>query len=273
MKIETKKLSLAKIEVKGNTQPRQQTDSNVVHTYAVEIAAGTQFPPVTVFYDGKTYWLADGYHRYYAARANKHATIACEIKKGTQHDAMLYASGANAENGSIRTDEDKEFCIRRLLADEKGSQESSNWIAQKVRVDDEYVEKIRRRVSSENRVLKTPGSGHRNVGAEDRSQKRVGKDGRRYPATSTKSKPTTTPKKRRDPEPEIEEEVEVEIVEERPTPAATLATVLGLVDQLSEAQQFTVAMVLLDKLAGSELRLHALGKRTDELLKKIRKAS
>ena len=51
----------------GGTQPRKILDQAAVEAYAEAMKKGAVFPPVTVFYDGEEYWLADGFHRMSAA--------------------------------------------------------------------------------------------------------------------------------------------------------------------------------------------------------------
>lgn len=50
---------------------------------------GQELKPVTVFYDGESYWLADGYHRYSAHRNQNKEAIACVVYSGTRRDAVL----------------------------------------------------------------------------------------------------------------------------------------------------------------------------------------
>ena len=59
-------LSLDSIAIDGDTQPREEIKQLLVEEYADAIELGDEFPPVTVFHDGKIFWLADGFHRYFA---------------------------------------------------------------------------------------------------------------------------------------------------------------------------------------------------------------
>jgi hypothetical protein len=50
-------------------QPRAELHRDWIEEYAHDMAAGETFPPVIVFCDGKHHWLANGFHRLYAAEA------------------------------------------------------------------------------------------------------------------------------------------------------------------------------------------------------------
>jgi hypothetical protein len=50
-------LKLEHIRVNGGTQPRVQLLIEVMEDYAEQMRSGAEFPPITVFFDGKDYWL------------------------------------------------------------------------------------------------------------------------------------------------------------------------------------------------------------------------
>jgi hypothetical protein len=64
-----------------------------------ELEVGLKFPPVTVFYDGADYWLADGFHRVTAALQADLKEIAADVHQGTREDAQWYSFSANKANG------------------------------------------------------------------------------------------------------------------------------------------------------------------------------
>jgi hypothetical protein len=82
---------------------------------------GAEFPPVTTFFDGKSYWLADGFHRFGARKAIATAhpefrEIRAEVRQGTRTDAIIYSAGANKTFSIPRTKEDKERAVMLLRA-------------------------------------------------------------------------------------------------------------------------------------------------------------
>ncbi len=58
-------IPLTAIDIHGGTQTRLKTTDEAVESYADEMAQGTLYPPITVYYDGATHWLADGLRRLY----------------------------------------------------------------------------------------------------------------------------------------------------------------------------------------------------------------
>lgn len=61
-------LELSLIRTDGGTQPRAGLNPELIDEYAKAMTEGAKFPPVTVFYDQISYWLADGFHRLEAAK-------------------------------------------------------------------------------------------------------------------------------------------------------------------------------------------------------------
>lgn len=96
----TQELSLDSINIYGGTQARVQTTDEAVESYADEMTQGTVFPPIDVYFDGATYWLADGFHRYLATKRNQLPTILATVQPGGRSDALRHALGANATTAS-----------------------------------------------------------------------------------------------------------------------------------------------------------------------------
>ena len=101
-------------------------------------------PPVTVFYDGTAYWLADGFHRYWAKKRSDGKSILTEVHQGTQRDAILYSLGANTDHGLRRNNADKRKAVLTMLEDEEWSRWSDNEIARRCAVGNEMVSRTRR---------------------------------------------------------------------------------------------------------------------------------
>ena len=136
-------LSLDQIRIDGGTQPRVRIDEGVVAEYAELYRNNANMPPVTVFYDGAAYWLADGFHRYWAKKRLDGKSIQSDVHQGTQRDAILYSLGANADHGLRRNNADKRKAVLTMLEDEKWSTSSDSEIARQCRVTQQMVTKYR----------------------------------------------------------------------------------------------------------------------------------
>jgi len=143
MKTDPKKLKLDRIRIDGGTQPRTCIDENVVAEYAECYRTGVSLPPVTVFFDGAAYWLADGFHRYWASKRIERDCVPADVHKGTQRDAILFSVGANADHGLRRGPSDKQRAILTLLEDDEWSTWSAREIARRCHVSDTYVRRIK----------------------------------------------------------------------------------------------------------------------------------
>lgn len=95
------KIKIADLDL--TLQTRAGTDADTIRTYAEAMADGAQFPDVTVFTDGETYWLADGFHRVLAAKSNGKTAISADVRKGTEDDAVVFGGTANNKQGKRPT--------------------------------------------------------------------------------------------------------------------------------------------------------------------------
>lgn len=138
-----KRLKLALIRVNGGTQPRAELSQEVQDEYAELMREGVEFPPIVVFFDGTDYWLADGFHRYWAACDVGREWLQADIRQGTQRDAILYSVGANATHGFRRTNADKHRAVERMLADAEWVAWSDREIARRCAVSDWLVREMR----------------------------------------------------------------------------------------------------------------------------------
>ena len=141
-----KYLPLGGIVTEG-MQIRVKMDPDVVLDYAEAMKAGKKFPPLLTFFDGKLYFLADGFHRLNAARELKLAKIACEVRDGTRLEARLAACGANQEHGLRRDNPDKRRAVQVAL--ELQPDWSSRLIAEHVGVGHTIVDVVRRQLASD----------------------------------------------------------------------------------------------------------------------------
>ena len=132
-------IELASVRIDGGTQPRARIDENLVSEYAAAMQAGESFPAVVVFRDGVDTWLADGFHRFHAARKSGATSILASVRTGTLRDAILFSVGANSDHGLRRTNEDKRRSVMTLLNDAEWAKWSDREIARRCGVSDVLV--------------------------------------------------------------------------------------------------------------------------------------
>lgn len=141
-------ISLDKIIINAGTQSRDKIDENVVADYADAMLAGAQFPPLVVFHDGVSYWLGDGFHRYFAAKRAKSPGFKCEVKEGTLRDAILFSFGANKSHGLQRSAATKRKIVTAMLLDIEWQDWSDREIAAQCGVSHPFVSAMRKELGA-----------------------------------------------------------------------------------------------------------------------------
>lgn len=140
-------LPIVSIRRDGGTQTRDSLDYATVADYADAMTEGATFPPITVYYDGSDYWLADGFHRIAAAKQIGTLELSAEVRQGSRREAILHSVGANSDHGLRRTNKDKRRAVETLLRDDEWSQWSDREIARRCSVNDKTVAKVRAELS------------------------------------------------------------------------------------------------------------------------------
>jgi hypothetical protein len=169
-----KSIKLENVRIDGGTQTRIEINQDVVEDYSQAVLDGAKFPPVDIFYDGTSYWLADGFHRYHGHRRAEVLDILATVHLGTLDDALKFALGANRANGLRRSNEDKRNCVTIALA--KWPEWSDRRIAEVCGVGNAMVGDTRRRCLNQTPPTTTP----------KKPKTRKGKDGKEYPAPKPK---------------------------------------------------------------------------------------
>lgn len=139
-------VAISQVRTDGGTQTRFALDPQVIEEYREAMLAGSEFPPISVFFDGANYWLADGFHRMAARGAAGISSIFATVHMGSRRDAILFSVGANARHGLRRSTEDKRRAVTLLLTDEVWGRWSNRIIADTCDVAHSFVSKIRAEV-------------------------------------------------------------------------------------------------------------------------------
>lgn len=187
-------ISTTAIKADPDCQPRIAIDSRIVDDYADDMTEGAGFPPLTVYHDGSTYWLADGFHRLAAAMRLGLAEIACDVRQGDKRAAILHSCSANATHGMRRTNADKRRAIESLLNDAEWATWSDREIARKCGVSHDFVSRTRTSLSSDDSESRTYTDRYGNVRTMDTSN--IGKAApapQARPAPMTWTPPTSIP--------------------------------------------------------------------------------
>lgn len=162
-------LEQGQIVTNGGTQMRAGLRGETVSDYAekMEVAGGWgPFPSVDVVYDGKTYWLTDGFHRLAASMSlfAPDFAIPVNITPGDFKKALLAAAKANDTHGLPRSNADKRRTITRLLEEPEWATLSDGALADMALVTARFVGAVREEMEMAGKVAPSPA--------------RTGKDGR-----------------------------------------------------------------------------------------------
>lgn len=149
----TRPVPLAEIRADTRAQPREDINVDQSTEYGMRMREGDAFPPLVVFREGEVYWLADGFHRFYAAQSLGLAEFQCEIREEFEGElglraAILFSCGTNATHGLPRANEDKRRAVLKLFDDPKWTGWSNVQIAKLCAVSEAYVRKLRPDITS-----------------------------------------------------------------------------------------------------------------------------
>jgi ParB-like chromosome segregation protein Spo0J len=181
------KIQIKAIRTDGGTQVRAELVQSQVDEYASQMREGDQFPPLDVFHDGSEYWLADGFHRYFAQKANAEMEVECTVHQGTIRDALWFAIAANNNRGLDLTYKERRANAEKLLRDDVWGKLSYSEIARHVGLSKMTLSRIAREILGEGEQ------------SEVKTVKR--KDGTEYKVNTSKNKRAKkAPVEKKDPE-------------------------------------------------------------------------
>jgi FtsZ-binding cell division protein ZapB len=138
-----KTLPIKDICTDAGTQSRVSLDESVVQEYYEYLTNHEDdLPPVTVFFDGLEYFLADGFHRIMAYQRDGREFIDSHLKGGTLRDAVKFSLGANSTHGLKRSQADKRKSVTTALDDHEWGKLSAREIARMCDVSHTFVGEI-----------------------------------------------------------------------------------------------------------------------------------
>jgi hypothetical protein len=106
------RLPLGRLRLDGGTHARAELRADVVAAYAAAASRGDRLPPAKATFDGRYYWVWDGFYTCRAREVLGLPDVECQVTDGTVADARWLALGANQKHGLRRADAD----VRRAVA-------------------------------------------------------------------------------------------------------------------------------------------------------------
>jgi phage N-6-adenine-methyltransferase len=154
--VSVRPVALDLIRRDGETQPRQYIDADTVREYADAMTDGAEFPPIVVYKDvGGSYWLADGFHRYYAALEIGLHDLMAEVRLGELDAARWFSYTANGKHGLRRSRADLQRAIDRALLHPTGAGMSNSAIARHIGCSDNTVRARREQLEFTSQIAKS----------------------------------------------------------------------------------------------------------------------
>jgi hypothetical protein len=137
------KVEISKIRIDCGTQSRAELSQPVIEEYAEAMKDGDVFPAITLFDDGGSLYLADGFHRYFANQRLGNTEVEATVVQGTLREALLHSFAANAIHGARRSNMDKRKIVMTMLDDFEWGEWSDRAIAKHCGVSNTMVSKFR----------------------------------------------------------------------------------------------------------------------------------
>lgn len=138
-----RKVKLNDIRIDGGTQGRVVIDQQHVYHMVEMMKEGYEFDPIDTNFDGVTYWLVDGFHRYHAYKLMGMKEVTLKYVPGTQAEAVIRSYGVNARHGLPRSFEDKKKIVLEALANPDLKDKSNYEIAKICVVSQPFVAGVR----------------------------------------------------------------------------------------------------------------------------------
>ena len=155
------KVQLQKIRLDGGTQPRKEIDEPMVQHYTEILLEGKdKFPPIDLWFDGKSYWPSDGFHRFHAHKRAGFTEIEATINQGTKRDAFLACLKANGKHGKPRSPDERRYVVQLALEDVELGEKTDTEIAVICDVSSMTVGRVRKALGLE-KSMRTDKNGRK----------------------------------------------------------------------------------------------------------------
>lgn len=136
-------VKLNDIRIDGGTQGRVVIDQQHVYHMVEMMKEGYEFDPIDTNFDGATYWLVDGFHRYHAYKLLGIKELTIKYIPGTMEEAVIRSYGVNARHGLPRSFDDKQKVVLACLENPLTKDKSNYEIAKICVVSQSFVAGVR----------------------------------------------------------------------------------------------------------------------------------
>jgi len=109
------KIKIDRLTLHPDLQMREVMDQALIYSYVDLMKDGTVFDPMSATFDGNTYWLDGGHHRYQAYKLLNAKEVEVDFTEGDFDHAFKKALKSNARNGKQRTNDDKKKAVLKCI--------------------------------------------------------------------------------------------------------------------------------------------------------------
>jgi len=141
--MQKKQINIDEIRIDGGTQMRTVVDQDWVYHIVERMKLDNVFPPVELVFDGVSYWLTDGFHRYHAYKILGIKKIDVLWESGALQYAREKALIANETHGKPLSIRDRRYKVETCLTWEEWYKKSNYEIAKRCHVSESFVAAVR----------------------------------------------------------------------------------------------------------------------------------
>lgn len=196
-------IDMEKIDIRQSPMVRACDDDRTIKEMWNLLIDGAKYPAIDVFWveDIASFVVADGRHRFYAHELNNEEQILAVVHRGGMRKALEFALAANAKHGLPLSDADVRCHLRIILDDQEWGKLSNRAIGRMVGRSEVTVRRFRKSMepdisetepdrcdndapeSESSETAEKPAKSARKK-PDQEPAKRVGVDGKSYPATT-----------------------------------------------------------------------------------------
>jgi hypothetical protein len=109
------KIKIDRLTLHPDLQMREVMDQALIYSYVQLMKEGAIFDPMSATFDGNTYWLDGGHHRYQAYKLLGVREVAVDYTEGDFDAAFKKALCSNHKNGKQRSNDDKRKAVLKCF--------------------------------------------------------------------------------------------------------------------------------------------------------------